>query len=188
MWPPLSLGNAGEATRSSVSPGQVGEVLPLASGNFGQKIRHSSEFAYFGLEYPVYMLSQTVEYALRAAIHLARQPLEAARVNEVAEAIDAPPNYLAKILGQLARAGILESARGPTGGFRLAARTEDVHLSDIVAAFEKTEERRCLLGNGLCGQNPSCTVHTRWAPIAKSMDGFFADTTLADLLSFRTPT
>lgn len=134
------------------------------------------------------MLSQTVEYALRAAIHIAREPLHPARVNEVAEAIDAPPNYLAKILGQLARAGILESARGPTGGFRLVGRTEDVHLSDIVGAFEKAEERRCLLGHGLCGQNPSCTVHSRWAPIAKSMDGFFADTTLADLLSSRTPT
>ena len=134
------------------------------------------------------MLSQTVEYALRATIYIAREPSQPARVNEVADAIDAPRNYLAKILGQLARAGILESMRGPTGGFRLGGRADGVRLSDVVAVFEAIEQRRCLLGQGLCGQNPSCTAHALWAPIAKSMDGFFADTTLADLLSARTLT
>src|SRR5437879_4000071 len=120
------------------------------------------------------MLSQTVEYALRATLYIGREPETAMRVNEVADAIDAPRNYLAKILGQLARAGILDSTRGPAGGFRLGPRGGDVALSEIVAVFEATEQRRCLLGTGICGQNPSCTAHAAWAPIAKSMDGFFS--------------
>jgi Rrf2 family protein len=134
------------------------------------------------------MLSQTVEYAMRATIYIARTPEQIARVNEVADAIEAPRTYLAKILGQLARAGILESTRGPAGGFRLAIPSDDLRLSDVVAAFEEMEQRRCLLGHGICGQNPGCTAHELWAPIAKSMDGFLANTTLADLLSSRTPT
>jgi Rrf2 family protein len=128
------------------------------------------------------MLSQTVEYALRATIYIARDPSRAWRVNEVADEIDAPRNYLAKILGQLARAGILESTRGPAGGFRLATRARTLALSEIVAVFEESEQHRCLLGKGLCGQNPGCTAHAAWAPIAKSMDGFFSHTTLDDLL------
>lgn len=134
------------------------------------------------------MLSQTVEYALRATLYIGRDQTRAVRVNEVADAIDAPRNYLAKILGQLARAGILESTRGPAGGFRLGAPARDLALADVVSVFDVAERRRCLLGNGICGQNPSCTAHAAWAPIAKSMDGFFSHTTLADLLPQRTPT
>ena len=129
------------------------------------------------------MLSQTVEYALRATLYIARDPERSSRVQEVADAVEAPRNYLAKILGVLARNGILESARGPAGGFRLAKDAHDVCLAEIVALFDAIEERRCLLGHGVCGMNPSCAAHQRWAPIARSMDLFFDTTTLADLLS-----
>lgn len=134
------------------------------------------------------MLSQTVEDALRATIYIARNASNPARVNDVAEVIHASPTYLAKILSQLARAGILESTRGKGGGFRLGVAPNDVRMCDVVAVFEAPEQRRCLLGHGLCGEDPSCTVHTRWSPIAKSMDCFLAGTTLADLLSNRTHT
>jgi Rrf2 family protein len=129
------------------------------------------------------MLSQTVEYALRATLYIAREPGRTVRVQEVADAVEAPQNYLSKILGALARSGILESTRGPSGGFRLAKDPADVSLADVVAQFENVDQRRCLLGNGICGQNPSCNAHARWAPIAERMDRFFDTTTLADLLS-----
>jgi Rrf2 family protein len=129
------------------------------------------------------MLSQTIEYALRAALYIARSHPHSVQVMEIADATDAPRNYLAKILGQLARAGLLESTRGPTGGFRLSMHPDDVPLSRVVGVFDLTEQRRCLLGNGICGQNPSCTAHVRWEPIAQEMEQFFARTTLADLLS-----
>jgi Rrf2 family protein len=128
------------------------------------------------------MLSQTVEYALRAVLYIAREHPQSIPVSDIAGAVEAPRGYLAKILGDLARHGVLESSRGPTGGFRLAAEPDTLALSDIVTAIEGTEERRCLLGHGKCGENPTCTAHTRWAPIANDMDAFFGKTTLADLL------
>jgi Rrf2 family protein len=131
------------------------------------------------------MLNQTVEYALRAVIFVARQPSNSFRAADVASEIDAPRDYVAKILGQLVRVGILESVRGPTGGFRLATPAATVRLADVVAAFRRTAQRRCLLGHGVCGNNPSCAAHRRWAPVAETLDGFFADTTIADLLSPR---
>jgi Rrf2 family protein len=134
------------------------------------------------------MLNQTVEYALRAVIYVARDPSVSFRAADVATAINAPRNYVAKILGQLVRAGILESVRGPTGGFRLSAPPTAVHLADVVAAFGRPAERRCLLGHGVCGDNPSCGAHRQWAPIAKTLDGFFDRTTIADMLSPRSPT
>jgi len=127
------------------------------------------------------MLNQTIEYALRAVIHIGRDPSASFRASEVAKAIDAPRDYVAKILGQLVRAGILESGRGPCGGFRLLGAPEETRLADVVNVFGQSASRRCLLGHGVCGETPSCVVHKRWAPIATSMNGFFADTTLADL-------
>lgn len=128
------------------------------------------------------MLSQTVEYALRASVYIAQQRPRSVRGPEVAAAVNAPRNYLGKILGTLARAGYLESSRGPAGGFRLAKGSEMHPLSVVVSVFEAAEPRRCLLGHGECGRSPSCPAHQRWQPIARATDEFFARTTLADLL------
>ena len=134
------------------------------------------------------MLNQTIEYALRAVIYVARDPSVSFRAADVASEIDAPRNYVAKILSQLARVGILESVRGPSGGFRLAAPPSTVRLADVVAVFRGIADQRCLLGHGICGSNPSCGAHRRWAPIARTLDHFFADTTIADMLATRTLT
>jgi Rrf2 family protein len=133
------------------------------------------------------MLSHTVEYAVRATVYIARNHPEPARVPEIARAVRAPKNYLAKILGTLARADVLDSSRGPAGGFSLTRDPADIALADIVTAIEGTEVRRCLLGTGRCGENPSCPAHRSWAPIADSVDDFFGKTTLADLLHPLTP-
>jgi Rrf2 family protein len=132
---------------------------------------------------PPYVLSQTAEYALRATLFIAGRSPDIVRIPEIAGAIHAPPRYLSKILGQLAREGILDSTRGPSGGFRLAAPHERATLASIISVFEEPRRRRCLLGDGLCGQNPGCAVHEKWAPIAQSSADFFAHTTLGDLLS-----
>jgi Rrf2 family iron-sulfur cluster assembly transcriptional regulator len=128
------------------------------------------------------MLSQTVEYALRAAIFVAKSHPQSLPVSDIAEAVDAPRGYLAKILSDLAREGIFASSRGPGGGFRLALDPAAFVLADIVRAIEGSEDRQCLLGHGRCGDNPGCTAHARWAPIANQMDAFFGNTTLAELL------
>jgi Rrf2 family protein len=133
------------------------------------------------------MLSQTVEYALRATLFVARNHPDAVPLAAIAEGAEAPRGYLAKILSELARAGILESSRGPGGGFRIATHPNALALADIVRAIDGTTERRCLLGHGGCGDNPQCTAHARWAPIANEMDVFFGKTTLADLLVTPTP-
>jgi Rrf2 family transcriptional regulator, nitric oxide-sensitive transcriptional repressor len=128
------------------------------------------------------MLSQTVEYALRATLFVARSHPQSVPVTAIAEGTDAPRGYLAKVLSDLARAGILDSSRGPGGGFRLVKDPRAIALADVVHALDGTDERRCLLGHGRCGDNPGCTAHARWAPIANEMDAFFGKTTLADLL------
>lgn len=127
-------------------------------------------------------LPQTTEYALRALLHIAARHPEPVRVVELAGVVKAPANYLSKTLHQLARAGLLQSTRGPLGGFRLTQDPTEVTLEEVIAVFTPTSGRRCLLGHGACGQNPACTVHERWAPVSARMRQFFATTTVADLV------
>jgi len=128
------------------------------------------------------MISQSVESALRAVIYLAGQNGRLVPVAEVADAVAASRTYLAKMLGQLTAAGILESSRGATGGFRVVRPLDRLTLAEIAAVLDGAEPRRCLLGTGICGKVDGCAVHQRWAPIAQEIDGFFTDTTVSDLL------
>jgi Rrf2 family protein len=126
-------------------------------------------------------LAQTAEYALRAVLEIARRHPQPLRVAPLASTVGAPANYLAKTLGQLARAGVLTSMRGPSGGFRLAVPPARLTLDRIVAVFQDNAPRRCLLGSGPCGSQPNCAVHARWKPVAAEVEVFFRSTTVADL-------
>lgn len=135
------------------------------------------------------LVSQTVEYALRAVLHIARDPDGASlRVGDIADAIDVPRNYLSKILHRLARARILGSARGPTGGFKLARPPEQITLAQVAAPFAPMGERTCLLGQPACGDDRPCAAHSRWKLVAQQAEEFFGCTTVADLLAHGTPT
>ena len=127
------------------------------------------------------LLPQTAEYAIRAVLYLARSE-DVVRVPDLAAAIGVPRNYLAKTMHHMARSGLLRSTRGPAGGFRLAVPAEEIPLQRVVALFEEPRDRRCLLGTGRCGDNPECPVHDGWKPIAERIEGFFRDTTVAELL------
>lgn len=132
------------------------------------------------------MLSQTAEYALRAMVHLARQEPGPGRVqaDDMAERLQVPGNYLSKILHTLARQGLLESSRGPGGGFRLAVPAERLPLARIVEVFDPhllAEDRRCLLGRDVCSDRAPCPAHGRWKEVSETIRKFFSDTTLREL-------
>lgn len=134
------------------------------------------------------ILSQSAEYAIRAVVYLARgRNGRFAGVNEVSAATGVPASYLAKVLGQLARAGVLRSTRGPSGGFRLGTDPELIALEDVVDVFDEVEPRRCLLGSGVCGEVPSCPVHQLWTPVATRLREFLSTTTIADLSGTNSP-
>jgi len=125
--------------------------------------------------------SHTAEYALRAVIEIGSAHPNPISVATLAASLDMPPNYLAKTLSVLARSGVLVSARGPNGGFRLGDEPERITLERVTAPFVERGPRRCLLGTGACGENPGCPVHERWLPVAVASDRFFHTTTIADL-------
>ncbi|MCE9580893.1 MAG: Rrf2 family transcriptional regulator [Planctomycetes bacterium] len=131
------------------------------------------------------MLSSTSEHALRAISWIARVPGNVPVVAaDVAAGADVPRGYLSKILGQLARTGVLEARRGLRGGYRLARTPKSIRLLEIIAPFEPLDrEGACVFGNGRrCNERQSCSLHKNWSRIREALDRFLAKTTLADVL------
>ena len=108
----------------------------------------------------------SARYAIRAMVRLAiedgdGQPFSAAGV---AEAEQIPPFYLAKVLQDLGRAGLLKSARGRGGGFYLSRPADEITLIEVVSAVEDPRrlEAECVLGIDECNDDAPCPMHETW--------------------------
>ena len=129
------------------------------------------------------MLSKTSQYALRAVIYLARQTGAPVPAAEVAAGLGVPSNYLSKILHTLSRAGVVDSERGPGGGYRLATPAARMSIADVVAAVDPiTPGGRCLLGHPYCPGRHPCAAHDRWCRVSEPLAAFFRDTMVSELL------
>jgi Rrf2 family protein len=132
----------------------------------------------------VHVLSSTSDYALRAILAIAgRTSGGPMRADQIARATGAPANYLGKTMNQLAKAGIVTSARGPQGGFALAVPADQLSLARIIDCFDEPRAHsRCLLGTVPCDPRKPCVAHHRWTEIMAVRRAALATTTIADLL------
>jgi Rrf2 family protein len=91
-------------------------------------------------------LQKNTSLALYSAIEFAIDPARHISAAEIADKYDVSPHHLAKVLSELARAGVVESVRGVGGGYRFTANARRVTLMDIIQLFEDfsppTAERR----------------------------------------------
>lgn len=129
------------------------------------------------------MLSQTVEYALRAAVYLASQVPEPRTTDEIAGATKVPRAYLSKILQGLARSGVVRSRRGIGGGVTLVKRPEDLTILEVVDAVEPIGRiTTCPLGLESHGVR-LCPLHRRLDNALAAVEDAFRGTTLAEVLA-----
>lgn len=128
------------------------------------------------------MLSQTVEYALRAMCCLASTPDDQALNSEtIAQRTKVPRGYLSKVMRDLVVAELVQSQRGPAGGFTLARRPDQVSILDVISAVDPIKRIvRCPLGNP--AHLKLCPLHRRLDDSLGMIEREFARTTLADLL------
>ncbi|WP_312262754.1 Rrf2 family transcriptional regulator [Candidatus Igneacidithiobacillus taiwanensis] len=120
------------------------------------------------------LLSKTSEYALQALIYLATQPPgQLVLSGDIWEYLKDPDDprvpprqYLAKILQDLSKSGILESRKGRGGGFVLAPGAENRNILDVVEIVErKPLGQGCVLGLKKCEDATACPVHYAWKPL-----------------------
>ncbi len=134
------------------------------------------------------MLSRTGTYALQATLYLAAHSNgRAVPTSEIATRLDAPANYLAKVMRRLSRQGLLESIRGAHGGYRLSRPASDITVAEIVEPIDGFDRpKTCLLG-GPCDLDDLCSAHERRLEWIEAQRSILRDTTVADLLTNGTP-
>jgi Rrf2 family protein len=127
--------------------------------------------------------SRSSEYAIRAFVHLASvSDGKFVMVKQIAEQEDIPAHFLAKILQQLARKGLLRSSKGPTGGFCLRQPSEDITLYSIVEALDgMTDYEKCISGLAECNDEAPCGMHDSWKDLRLRILDYLEGTSIADL-------
>jgi len=98
-------------------------------------------------------ISEAASLGLHAMVVLASDEEHHHTVKEISDLICASQAHMAKVLQTLTRAGLLESVRGPRGGFRLARAKDGITLLDVLEAIDgKFEPPDCLMTRSVCGQ------------------------------------
>ena len=133
------------------------------------------------------MFSKACEYGIKAALYVALQSGENQRASlrEIVSAIDSPEAFTAKILQSLVRNGIIESLKGPTGGFVIdKQKAQTVRLSQIVAAIDGDAiYTGCGLGLPSCDATRPCPIHDQFQKIRDDLRVMLEQTALHELAS-----
>lgn len=114
------------------------------------------------------MFSKTCEYAMRAMIFIAQSSLKEKRVGvkAIADGIASPEHFIAKILQELVKKNLLQSLKGPNGGFYLDAKLSKASLADIVMAVDGDNFfSRCGLGLKQCSEVKPCPLHNEFKKV-----------------------
>lgn len=122
--------------------------------------------------------SKATNYALHTMLYLAAfAPDKPVGVQPLADRMDVSPTYLSKILTKLVKAGLIESASGAGGGYRLKGKKEDISFLDIIHSVEGTASLfEC------CGSEDSkCLIHQVMVASENAMEQHLRNTKITEL-------
>lgn len=127
------------------------------------------------------MLSKSSKYAIKAVIYLAHYTNSKTKilVRYMHREINVSESYLAKLLQDLARHGIISSDKGRGGGFYLSSENRKRTLMDVVKVIEGEDTiRACVLGISSCNLENPCVLHHLVGPSKMDFNNVLESTTL----------
>ena len=131
------------------------------------------------------MFSKSCNYAIKAAIFIAKHSLEENKVGfvDIAKEIDSPQAFTAKILQILVKSGIIDSVKGVNGGFYIPKKNiATTYLVEIVDAIDGDAVfHGCGLGLSHCSETHPCPVHDKFKSIRDELAHMLETTNLEEL-------
>ena len=116
---------------------------------------------------------------LDLAMHSANGPVALAGISERQKI---SLSYLEQLFGKLRRRELVESVRGPGGGYNLAREASKVSVADIIKAVEEPLDSTQCGGRENCRQNQRCMTHDLWEELNTTVFGFLANVSLSQLV------
>ena len=134
------------------------------------------------------MLSSTCKYAIRAVIYMAINDGEHKKIGikEISGELNIPTPFLGKILQILAKNKLLNSTKGPHGGFGFAKHPSEIKLINIIEIIDGLDLfNECLIGLSTCKptehDNLQCPIHRKYEPISKQLHDLFSSESIESL-------
>lgn len=133
-------------------------------------------------------MSTKGRYAVMAMIDIASHSHgEPVSLAEIAERQDISQEYLEQLFGKLRKARLVESARGPGGGYRLAREAKDIAISGIILAVDEELQLTRCGGDAVegCVKGERCNAHDLWSSLGRQMMAFLSSISLEDVVEKR---
>jgi Rrf2 family protein len=128
-------------------------------------------------------LTRAGEYALRAMRFLSSQTGNRwYTIQEIADAEELPSQFLAKVMQHLTQAGLVQSACGKTGGYRLGRPAKQITIGDVLVAMEgPLALNYCILCPEECRFVDDCKMHPIWEEVQDAILAVLRKYTMADV-------
>ena len=126
-------------------------------------------------------ISKLTDYAILMMVELAREG-EVLSAHALAERIGVEVPTASKVLKMLAGSGLLQSFRGPSGGYRVERGAREISVAEVIAAIEgPIAMTECSVEAGLCSQEDSCGLRGNWQRISQAVALALQGVTLAEM-------
>ena len=119
---------------------------------------------------------------LDLALHSQSRPVALA---EISERQTISLSYLEQLFASLRKAGLVDSVRGPGGGYRLVGTTDLICVADIIKAVNESIDSTNCGGKGDCQGGSICLTHNLWDDLSRQINDFLSGISLADLVAKR---
>lgn len=131
------------------------------------------------------MFSKACEYGIRSTILILLHSLYGTRISlaDIAREIESPEAYTAKILQILVKSNLVNSVKGPHGGFEIdRQRLDTILLVDIVQAIDGDKlTTQCCMGLPNCSDQNPCPAHTKYKPVKEHLKNMLVNTTVYEM-------
>jgi Rrf2 family protein len=135
-------------------------------------------------------ISAQEEYGLRCLLRVARSSAESVTLPEIATAEGLSVPYVAKLMSVMRHAGLVDSVRGRSGGYKLARPADEIGLGSLLLTlgeplFEENEycqKHAGIAPNGICANHAGCSLKSLWQTLEAWLRGTLDRITLADLI------
>ena len=132
----------------------------------------------------VMRLTTKGRYAVTAmldlALHAQRGPVSLA---DISERQGISLSYLEQLFARLRRGSLVNSVRGPGGGYQLARDMGGIHVAQVIDAVNESVDATRCQGSGGCHQGDTCLTHHLWCDLSDQIHTFLSGITLADLVA-----
>ena len=131
-------------------------------------------------------LTSKGRYAVTAmldlAIHASAGPVSLA---DISERQSISLSYLEQLFSRLRKSGLVNSVRGPGGGYRLGRCSSQLTVADVISAVDESIQATRCDGNTGCQSGNQCLTHSLWADLSSRIEEFLQSISLSELVEQR---